>query len=49
VTDITYFRTHGGLGYLAVVLDLISRWIVGWAMQGRPTANLAPQALLAAV
>ncbi|MCA0422945.1 MAG: IS3 family transposase [Proteobacteria bacterium] len=49
VTDITYIRTHEGFAYLAVVLDLFSRRIVGWAMQGRPTANVALQALLAAV
>jgi len=33
VTDITYIRTHEGFAYLAVVLDLFSRRIVGWAMQ----------------
>ena len=37
VTDITYIRTHEGFAYLAVVLDLFSRRIVGWAMQGRQT------------
>jgi putative transposase len=49
VTDITYIRTHEGFAYLAVVLDLFSRRVVGWAMQGRHTTNVVLQALLAAV
>ena len=28
----TYIRTHEGFAYLAVVLDLFSRRVVGWAM-----------------
>jgi Integrase core domain len=32
VTDITYIRTHEGWLYLAVVLDLYSRQVVGWSM-----------------
>ena len=47
--DITYIRTHEGFAYLAVVLDLFSRRVVGWAMQGRQTTNVVLQALLAAV
>lgn len=35
VTDITYIRTYDGFLYLAVVLDLFSRQVVGWAT--RPT------------
>ena len=31
VTDITYIRTWQGWLYLAVVMDLFSRLIVGWA------------------
>tara|TARA_R110002153_G_scaffold83607_1_gene210065 strand:+ start:457 stop:813 length:357 start_codon:yes stop_codon:yes gene_type:complete len=31
VTDITYIRTHEGWLYLAVVLDLYSRAVVGWS------------------
>jgi Transposase and inactivated derivatives len=49
VTDITYIRTHEGWLYLAVVLDLYSRQVVGWAMQGQMHADLVLQALLAAV
>ena len=33
VTDITYIRTHEGWLYLAVVLDLFSRQVIGWSMQ----------------
>ncbi len=33
VTDITYIRTHEGWLYLAVVLDLFSRRVVGWSMR----------------
>jgi putative transposase len=32
VTDITYIRTHEGWLYLAVVLDLFSRQVIGWSM-----------------
>jgi putative transposase len=37
VTDITYIRTWQGWLYLAVVMDLFSRKIVGWAV--RPTIH----------
>ena len=49
VTDITYIRTHEGFAYLAVVIDLFSRRVVGWAMQSRQTTDLVLQALLMAV
>jgi len=49
VTDITYIRTHEGWVYLAVVIDLFSRRVVGWSMQSRMTTDLALQALLMAV
>ncbi|MGY3949401.1 IS3 family transposase [Aeromonas allosaccharophila] len=49
VTDITYIRTQEGWLYLAVVLDLSSRQIVGWAMKSRMTTDLAVDALLMAV
>jgi putative transposase len=32
VTDITYIRTHEGWSYLAVVIDLFSRQVVGWSI-----------------
>lgn len=49
VTDITYIRTHAGWLYLAVVLDLFSRQVVGWSMQSRIETELALNALLMAV
>ena len=49
VTHITYIRTHEGWLYLAVVIDLFSRRVVGWSAQPRMTTDLALQALLAAV
>ena len=49
VTDITYIRTHEGFLYLAVVIDLFSRRVIGWSMQGRAYTDLPLQALLMAV
>lgn len=49
VTDITYIRTHEGWLYLAVVVDLFSRQVVGWSMDSRMGKDLVLQALLAAV
>lgn len=49
VTDITYIRTQEGFAYLAVVLDLFSRRIIGWSLQSRQATNVVLQALLAAV
>lgn len=49
LADITCIRTHEGFAYLAVVLDLFSRRVVGWSMQARQTTNVVLQALLAAV
>ncbi|WP_414717451.1 IS3 family transposase [Sulfurovum sp.] len=49
VTDITYIRTYEGWLYLAVVLDLFSRKIIGWAMSHRMTSSLALDALHMAI
>lgn len=49
VTDITYIRTCEGFAYLAVVIDLYSRRVIGWAMQSRQTTDVVLQALLMAV
>jgi putative transposase len=49
VTDITYIRTHEGWLYLAVVLDLHSRMVIGWSMKPRLTSDLALDAILMAV
>lgn len=43
--DITYVPTRQGWLYLAVVLDLYSRRVVGWAMSNRITRQLVIQAL----
>jgi transposase InsO family protein len=40
VTDITYIPTGEGWLYLAVILDLCSRFAVGWAMSERITDDL---------
>ena len=47
--DFTYIRTHEGWMYLAVVIDLFSRHVVGWAMRDRADAEVVVQALLSAV
>ena len=47
--DITYVWTTEGWLYLAVVLDLYSRRVIGWAMGQRLTGELAEQALLMAL
>ena len=49
VTDITYIRTHEGWLYLAVVIDLFSRQVVGWSMGARMETELVLNALLMAV
>jgi putative transposase len=49
VTDITYIRTYEGFVYLAVVLDLFSRQVVGWATRPTQHTDLVLQALLVAV
>ena len=47
--DITAVATAAGWLYLAVVIDLYSRRVVGWAMQERMTQDLAHTALLMAI
>jgi putative transposase len=49
VTDITYIRTWEGWLYLAVVMDLHSRKIVGWSMQPTLARGIVVDALLMAV
>lgn len=49
VTDITYIRTWQGWLYLAVVMDLHSRMIIGWSMQPTLARDLVLDALLMAV
>ena len=43
--DITYLYTTEGWLYLAVVIDLYSRAVVGWSMSSRMTADLVCDAL----
>jgi putative transposase len=45
LADITYIPTREGWLYLAVILDLYSRAIVGWAMSDRQTGDLTQAAL----
>jgi putative transposase len=45
VADITYVPTESGFLYLAVVLDVFSRRIVGWAMEPHLRTELVLQAL----
>lgn len=44
-SDITYVWTREGWAYLAVVLDLCSRMIVGWDLSARLTASLVTSAV----
>ena len=48
VGDITYPRTGRGWLYLAAVIDLATRMVVGWSMSERMTAGPAVAALEAA-
>ncbi len=45
VADMTYIPTWAGFGYLAVVLDVFSRKVVGWAFGQQQTADLVVAAL----
>ena len=49
VSDITYLRTDSGWLYLAVILDLWDRKVVGWSMSEELTAEPASRALAMAV
>lgn len=49
VSDITYIWTDEGWLYLAVVLELYSRRVIGWAISERMTATLVCDALMMAL
>jgi putative transposase len=49
VGDITYLQTNQGWLYLAVMLDLYSRQVVGWQISDRIDQTLVNDALLAAL
>lgn len=49
VGDITHIPTREGWLYLATVLDMCSRRVVGWAMASQQTGDLAERALAMAI
>jgi putative transposase len=49
VADFTYLWTDEGWLYVAVVLDLYSRRVVGWSMQSSMVAQLVSDAMLMAI
>ena len=49
VSDITYIRTYAGWAYLAAVLDLYSRKVIGWAIATSLQTSLIMNALTMAI
>lgn len=49
VTDVSFVSTRSGWLYLAVVIDLYARLVVGWSMKERPNQELANEALVMAL
>lgn len=49
VSDITYLWTEEGWMYLAAVVDLFTRRVVGWALENRMTSQLVVDALQQAI
>ena len=49
VADFTYIWTAEGWLYVAAVIDLFSRRVVGWSMQAKMTAQLVTDALIMAI
>lgn len=47
--DVTFVPTRAGWLYLAVLIDLYSRLVVGWSMKDQPKQELVNEALLMAV
>lgn len=47
--DFTYLRTYEGWLFVAVVVDLYSRRVIGWSMKSRMTADLVTDALIMAI
>lgn len=45
VGDITYIKTRAGWVYLAVVLDLFNKEVLGWALNKRPDSELVIRAM----
>lgn len=48
VTDISYIRTYEGFLYLAVILDLHSRRVIGWSMKVSMAKKIVIEVLLMA-
>jgi len=48
VTDVTFVPTRSGWLYLAVMIDLHARLVVGWSMKDRPNQELVNEALMMA-
>ncbi len=49
VSDTTFIPTHQGWLFLAVILDLFSRQIIGWSMSNKNNAQLVQDALTMAI
>ncbi len=49
IADFTYLWTAGGWLYVAAVIDLFSRRVVGWSMNAVMTAQLVTDALVMAI
>jgi putative transposase len=49
IADFTYIWTAEGWLYVAAVLDLFSRRVVGWSMSATMTAQLVTDALVTAI
>jgi transposase InsO family protein len=49
IADFTYIWTAEGWLYVAVIIDLFSRCVVGWSMSASMTAQLVTDALLMAI
>ena len=47
--DITYIPTHEGWLYLATVIDLYSRRVIGWCMSEHMTRHLVMEAMNSAI
>lgn len=49
VSDVSYFWTRSGWLHLAIVMDLFSRKVIGWAMGGHVDKNLTTEAFKMAI
>ena len=45
VADLTHVRTHSGWVYVAFIIDVFARMVVGWQASRSPRADLAIDAL----